>query len=256
MKYSENCYGITGLSAETPWVVNSGFIVGSHSTLIVDTGSNYLSAKTIYGYSKSVDPKNKLIVVNTEPHFDHIGGNSFFVEMGVDIFAHPGIRRKTQDFIQNKKDFNATIGNLVRQSKNESEAFFYKTTLANPNTDMPLTHGDIIDLGNVKAKVLATPGHTPFNMSIFIETERVLYCGDCIVSEYLPNLELGNQQDWQIWLQSLNAIKGLNPEIIIPGHGDVIVGKSCVNIALEKMQEILKTAIIESKAPTLSTVII
>lgn len=254
MKYSENCYGITGLSAETPWVVNSGFIVGSHSTLIVDTGSNYLSAKTIYGYSQSVDPNNKLVVVNTEPHFDHIGGNSFFNEMGVDIFAHPAIRRKHEDFIQNKKDFNSTITNPVRQLKNECEAFFYKTTLANPN--MPLAHGDVIDLGNVKAKILATPGHTPFNMSIFIETERVLYCGDCIVSEYLPNLETGNKQDWRIWLQSLNDIERLNPEIIIPGHGDVITGKSCINIALEKMRGVLSTAIKESKAPTLYPVIV
>jgi hypothetical protein len=40
MKISKSCYAITGLSAETPWAVNSGFIVGDHSTLIIGTGSN------------------------------------------------------------------------------------------------------------------------------------------------------------------------------------------------------------------------
>ena len=87
MKISEHCYIISGLSVEPPWSVNSGFIVGGHSTLIVDTGSNYLSAQTIYGYASCVKPDNKLIVINTEPHFDHIGGNCFFREKNIDIFA-------------------------------------------------------------------------------------------------------------------------------------------------------------------------
>lgn len=73
MKISKSCYGITGLSAETPWAVNSGFVVGDHSTLIIDTGSNYLSAQTIFGYSTGIKQDNKSLVVNTEPHFDHIG---------------------------------------------------------------------------------------------------------------------------------------------------------------------------------------
>ena len=80
MKISQHCYLISGLSVEPPWTVNAGFIVGRHTTLIVDTGSNYLSAQTIYGYALCAKPGNKLIVVNTEPHFDHIGGNSFFYQ--------------------------------------------------------------------------------------------------------------------------------------------------------------------------------
>jgi glyoxylase-like metal-dependent hydrolase (beta-lactamase superfamily II) len=248
MKYSKSCYGITGLSAETPWTVNSGFIIGGHTTLIVDTGSNYLSAKTIFGYARCVKPGNTLIVVNTEPHFDHIGGNCFFSEIGVDIFAHPHLQRTPEDFIQTKKDFNTTIQNPVRRSLQESEAFFIKTTLANPTKS--LENRDNIDLGDVKAKIILTPGHTPFNISIFIDRESTLYCGDCIVSEYLPNLEVGSTEDWHIWLNSLQEIEKLNPEIIIPGHGDVIIGKHSIGISLKNMREILYKAIKESKAPT------
>ncbi len=248
MKYSDTCYGITGLSAETPWVVNAGFVVGRHSTLIIDTGSNYLSAKTIYGYSKSVNAQNRIIVVNTEPHFDHIGGNSFFVEMGINILAHPGIKRTHGEFVLNKMEFNSTIVNPIRKSRGESDAFYYKTFLANPN--VPLMHGDVIDLGGIIVKAIATPGHTPFNMSIFVETEHVVYCGDCIVSEYLPNLEAGNRHDWMIWLKSLDTIEELSPEVIVPGHGDVIVGKRCVDNEIKKMRRVLGAAINESKAPT------
>ncbi len=248
MKISENCFIITGLSAEPPWSVNSGFTVGNHSTIVVDTGSNYLSAQTIYGYSNNINPENKLIVVNTEPHFDHIGGNSFFVEREIDIFAHPGIQRKPEEFIQNKEEFNNTIQNQVRRIKKETEAYFYKTRLVNPNKS--LSQGDKIDLGGTKAVVYETPGHTPFNISLFIEPDRVLFCGDCVVTGYIPNLEVGNQLEWQIWLHSINNLEKLKPNIIVPGHGDSLVGKSSINKELNNMRNILHNAIEESKAPT------
>lgn len=248
MKYSKHCYGITGLSAETPWQVNSGFVVGNKATLIIDTGSNYLAAKTIYGYCRSVNVKNTLIGVNTEPHFDHIGGNSFFQEKGVDIYAHPAIRRKPEDFLQNKRDFNSTIVNKVRRSRNESDAFFYMTTLANPNK--PLAQGDSLDLGGIMASAHETPGHTPYNISLFIDTDGVLFTGDTVVSGYLPNLEGGRTKDWENWLTSIECIERLHPEILIPGHGDVIEGPREIRMALENLRSILVTAIKKKKPPT------
>ncbi len=249
MKISKSCYGITGLCAETPWAVNSGFAVGDHATLVIDTGSSYLSAQTIFGYATGVNPGNKILVINTEPHFDHIGGNSFFLDRGIDIFAHPGIRRTTEMFNQNKEEFNSTIQNSVRRTANEAEAFFYKTQLANPNNS--LQQGDIFDLGGLEAKVIETPGHTAYNVSIYIEPDGVLYCGDCVVKEYIPNLEAGGQQDWMKWLQAIDIIERLAPVALVPGHGDVIAGKSCISVELDRMRTILDTAIKDSKAPTL-----
>jgi len=83
MKISKSCYGITGFSEETPWAVSSGFVIGGHSTLIIDTGSNYLSAQTIFGYSTGINQDNNSLVINTEPHFDHIGGTVFSANAGL-----------------------------------------------------------------------------------------------------------------------------------------------------------------------------
>lgn len=44
-------------------------------TLIVDTGGNTLAAQTIHGYGCAARPANKLRAINTEKHFDHIGGD-------------------------------------------------------------------------------------------------------------------------------------------------------------------------------------
>lgn len=80
MRISKSCYAVTGLACEAPWTVNAGFIAGPKRTLIVDTGATTLSARTIQGYAQAVSPANELMVINTERHLDHIGGNFYFRE--------------------------------------------------------------------------------------------------------------------------------------------------------------------------------
>ena len=79
-----------------------------------------------------------------------------------------------------------------------------------------------LDLGGIQAQVLLTPGHTPTNISVYIPTDGVLFCGDCIVNDYFPNLTSGTKKDWQLWQRSLEKIRLLDPQTIIPGHGAII----------------------------------
>ena len=51
-----------------------------HTTLIVDAAANALAAATIHGYATIARPGNRLGVIDTEKHFDHIGGNAYFRE--------------------------------------------------------------------------------------------------------------------------------------------------------------------------------
>lgn len=96
--------------------------------------------------------------------------------------------------------------------------------------------------------VHGTPGHTPFNISLFVSEDRVLFCGDAIVTGYIPNLEAGNVLLWQTWLQSLDAIEDLSPDIIITGHGYSIQGASKIIIEINKIRAILKNAILHNVA--------
>ena len=240
MKISQNCYALTGLAAEPPWAVNAGFIVGDTTTLIADTGSSYLTAQSIFGYAHSVKPDNSCKVANTELHFDHIGGNCFFRAKGIDVYAHPGTQRTPEEFLANKKEFNNMIPDPIRRAKNESDAFFLKTDLANPNRF--ITPGRSFDLGGVTVYVIASPGHTRFNLSYFVKSDGVLFSGDCIVSYYSPYLGVVDKSAWEVWLQSLDRIEDLNPKAIVPGHGDIIktaeIGKQ-----LDRMRKILTDAI-------------
>src|SRR5947208_15070798 len=114
MKLTDRCYSVTGLGYSAPWSVNAGFIVGNDVTLVVDTGASALSGSTVHGYASAVRPGNALRVINTEKHFDHIGGNCVFRAHGVPIAGHLGLRRTAGEFAAERAAFHGAISNAAR----------------------------------------------------------------------------------------------------------------------------------------------
>ena len=164
MLLSNRCFAVTGLGYLPPWTVNAGFITGDETTLVVDTGANAAAAASIYGYASIARPSNRLVVLDTERHFDHIGGNAYFRERGIDVHGHAGIQRTEDEFRAEISEFNAEISNPARRLRHESEIFFHETRLANPNC--PITGDARMNLGSCEVEILLTPGHTPSNISV------------------------------------------------------------------------------------------
>lgn len=247
MRVSERCFAVTGLGYLPPWTVNSGFSTGDETTLIIDTGANAAAASTIHGYATAARPSNRLRVLNTERHFDHIGGNAFFRDLGIDIYGHSSIQRTEEEFRGEVEEFNAQIPNASRRAHKEDQVFYHNTRLANPNC--PITADSRMALGSCEIEILLTPGHTPSNLSVWVPSDGVLFCGDCLVNGYLPNLDAGSKDDWLIWLNSLDRISGLAPHTVVPGHGPIAKG-SQVSDLIASVREVLIRAIQLGRSPT------
>ncbi len=245
MRLSDRCFAVTGLGYLPPWTVIAGFVVGKDRTLIVDTGANSAAAATIYGYASVAGRGNDLLVLNTERHFDHIGGNAFFRERGIDVYGHISIQRTDEEFHAEILQFNGEISNPARRSRHEAQVFYQGTRLANPNC--PISEDCRMDLGDCQIEILLTPGHTPSNISVYVPSDGVLYCGDCLVNGYLPNLDAGSIADWRLWLKSLDRIAELAPDVIVPGHGPV------AKDLISPVREIIERAIASGHSPTASS---
>ena len=247
MKLSARCYAVTGLAYLPPWTVNAGFIAGDETTLIVDTGANGLAAATIHGYASAARPSNRIIVVNTEKHFDHIGGNSWFIDRGHEVLGHAAIARTEEEFRGEAAEFNTAISNSARRALREERIFFHGVRLANPTRR--LDADTALPLGGCDVEVLLTPGHTPTNMSVWVAEDRVLYTGDCLISRYLPNLDAGSIPDWQTWLASLDRIERLRPQTVMAGHGPVVTGNDVPRM-IATVRTVLKQSIAGGQSPT------
>lgn len=247
MRLSNRCFAITGLGYLPPWTVNAGFITGDETTLIIDTGANAAAAGTIHGYASIALPSNRLLVIDTERHFDHIGGNGYFREHGIDVYGHASIQRTDAEFRVEISEFNNEISNPARRSRREAEVFYHATQLANPNC--PIAEDSALDLGDCEIQILLTPGHTPSNVSVYVPSDGVLFSGDCLVNEYLPNLDAGSVDDWLIWLNSLDRVAELAPRIVIPGHGPIARGDDVPRL-IESVREVLTRSIEAGRSPT------
>jgi glyoxylase-like metal-dependent hydrolase (beta-lactamase superfamily II) len=249
MRLSGRCYAVTGLGYSPPWCVNAGFIVGDESTLVVDTGGNTLAAQSIHGYAVAARPGNRLQAIDTEKHFDHIGGNGFFRERGIDVWGHPGIARTQAEFEAEIEEFNQAIPNPVRRERAEASAFFFQTSLVNPNRR--IDRDTAFELGDCTVEILLTPGHTPTNLSVWDPADRVLFTGDCLIREYLPNLDAGTPADWRVWLESIDRLEALRPSIIVTGHGPITRGGE-VQSVMDSVRNVLRDSIARGSSPTAS----
>jgi glyoxylase-like metal-dependent hydrolase (beta-lactamase superfamily II) len=247
MRLSPRCYAVTGLGYSPPWCVNAGFIAGDVETLVVDTGGNALAAQTVHGYALAVHPANQLRVINTEKHFDHIGGNAYFRAQAIDIWGHAGIARTPAEFQAEIAEFNHAIPNPQRRNRGEGAAFFHGTHPANPNR--PIDRDTRFHLGGCTVEILLTPGHTATNLSVWAPEDGVLYTGDCLIAEYLPNLDAGTPADWQVWLASLDRVEALNPATVVMGHGPVARGAD-VRKVIDTVRRILEESIARGHSPT------
>lgn len=244
MELTRHCFAVTGLAHETGYSVNAGFVIGDGETLIIDSAFNYLSAQTILGYAKASAPQNKIrYLINTEIHFDHTLGNSVFKEIGAEIIACNKtaydtsddmgwmITRINENFLSEYKD---------QKDPKKGEKFFDNTSVCNP--DKFIEKDTSLNVGGIKVELILTPGHTDTNISVYLPEERVIYVGDLIYSKYIPTLRFGNHKLWKQWIQSLERLKEMKIEILVPGHG-FICKKGEIYEEIERHKKFLTSVI-------------
>ena len=172
MRLADRCFAVTGLGYLPPWTVNAGFITGDETTLIVDTGANSAAASTIHGYASTARPSNRLRVIDTERHFDHIGGNAFFRELGIDIYGHSSIQRSDEEFRAEKSGVQRLRFRMRHAfaRKQEATSSIMGRYLANPN--YPVTEDSRMDLGNCEIEICSRPAtRLAISRSTFLRTE-------------------------------------------------------------------------------------
>ena len=245
MRLAPHCHALAGFGYVPPWTVNAGLVCGEGLTLIVDTGPSAQAAATILGYAEVVRPTNVVRAINTERHLDHIAGNAFLRDHGIDISGHPTVRRTDAEFAEDVAAYERGVTDPKRRSDHEGRLPFVDTRIAAPNLDVAADLS--MDLGGLRAEVLLVPGHTPANLAVWVPSDGVVFVGDTVVSGYRPNLESGGPADWRLWLESLDRISTLRPAILVPGHGRVLFGETEIRSEMARVRLHLDEALSDGR---------
>lgn len=140
-------------------------------------------------------------IINTHGHFDHIGANSY-------LKNHTNAKLIIHD------DDNALLPLAAEHGLR------YGITVApSPKPDLTVSDGDVIEVGNLRVKVIDTPGHSPGGICLLVENS--LFSGDTLFAESIGRTDLpGGNFDQLISSIKLKLLTLPGDIKVYPGHGE------------------------------------
>lgn len=193
------------------WGCNPGFVVTEDGVVMIDTPQQPMDAVRWRERMEEHGPIRHLI--NTEPHADHILGNAYYP--GVEVVAQHEIKTRYEQAVP------SMTSEERREAMKESDPdsvwlLGHPSYPPNPPTR---TFEDELTLrvGRHTFHLLNLPGHTHQQTAVHVPEERVVYTGDNVFCRCKTFVQ--EADPWE-WLDSLERIRGLDVDVIVPGHGE------------------------------------
>jgi glyoxylase-like metal-dependent hydrolase (beta-lactamase superfamily II) len=97
-----------------------------------------------------------------------------------------------------------------------------KATFPSTPVARTLSDGDVLEEVMGGLKVIATPGHAPGHISFWQPEQRILFCGDVMMSLWPRRLRLPIRMvtvDMDENIRSLKKVAELDTQVLCLGHG-------------------------------------
>lgn len=152
-------------------------------------------------------------------------GKKLQIDAGAPVDTKPDILVLTHchfDHIQHIPD--CEIAASQKTAKHLSELDIVTIAFKSPRKLEPikvtriLKEGDIIKTGKYEFKVIETPGHTDGSISLYDENHGILFSGDTLFHDDIPGRVDLPSADPIAMADSLEKLKKLKINILLPGH--------------------------------------
>ena len=244
---SDNCFAVlneTGRLCDS----NSGFIDRGGGVL-VDTQSDLRHARRmaeLFGTIWQAMPKR---VINTNESGDNVWGNQVF--SGAEIIAHRTVPDRMMQ-AATPREFQALLGGfdgllsrLMLKATRPGVLAIGRQLGQDYDFDgieptLPATLFDerfVLNLEGLEVHMIHVgPCHRVGDTIVHVPAEGVVFAGDVVFRQCTP---MGWHGTSTKWLQALDLILWLDPEVIVPGHGPLcgIEGAMEVKAYLEYVRE-------------------
>lgn len=174
------------------------YLIGDEETqegLFIDPADE---TKRLLSEAKSYGINRIKYVVNTHSHVDHIMGNAEMVKStGAKIIIHE----------EDASDLVRTPSYLLQM--------FHATP--SPSADILVKEGEMIQVGNIKIRVIHTPGHSPGGMSLYVD--GMVFTGDTLFVGAVGRTDFPGSSWEELEASIRNKLYVLPGEtVVFPGH--------------------------------------
>jgi glyoxylase-like metal-dependent hydrolase (beta-lactamase superfamily II) len=254
--YRADAPGTPGINA-TSWV-----FINDRDVLVTDSEGSPASARSLLAGVASVTEKPVRYLVDTHFHIDHAYGNAALpssVQIIGSDFTHRALvgpeARQGVTFHNFTDPIPGRIDTLKKQIAAESDPAKKTTleqqlasqeaTLAVYSGDFPLQAPNLtvkqsmsIWSGNKEFQILYLGrAHTAGDVVVYVPSEKAAANGDILFKAMVGWQGDAYPNDHPA---TLDALKKLDVELMLPGHGDHIAGKANIDTAIANMQGYLR----------------
>jgi glyoxylase-like metal-dependent hydrolase (beta-lactamase superfamily II) len=218
--------------------VNAYLLVDPAGCTLVDCGIFQPGLTPEFGWDELVasmracdfEPADVARLVVTHPHVDHYGMAGRFVsETRAELVMH---ERSHNDLGAYRDPVGAAkrVGDLLegfgvpREELSELTAFedwrSYVSEVVEATTHV--RGGETFVCGGRSWSVVYTPGHSAAHICLYSESDGLLISGDHLLPTVTPHIdfaERGEDDALADYLESLEKVEALDPNLVLPGHG-------------------------------------
>ena len=213
---------------------NSGVIIGDKYIMVSDATATPAMARDLIQQIRKVSDKPIKYVLLTHYHAVRVlGASAYLAEGATEVIASQGtyeliVERGAQDMQSEMERFPR----LFRGADSVLGLTWPTMVIGGGDATQGEVPGKLsIDLGGVTVQIWSPGhGHTRGDTIAWVADEKVLFSGDLV--EYEAGVYTGDAQ-LEEWPTTLEALRALKPEFIVPGRGEAMKGNADVNKALD-----------------------
>ena len=233
IKLSDNAYAYTAEGDP-----NSGVIIGDDSVMVIDTTATPAMAQALIKHIRSVTSLPIKYVVLSHYHAVRVlGASAYFKEGAQQIIASRG----THELIVER-------GAQDMQSEIERFPRLFAGVETVPGLTWPTMVFEkemTIFMGKLEVKLMHIGmGHTKGDTIAWIPSQKICFSGDLV--EYEAAAYTGDAQ-LEEWPATLEALRDLGAEKLIPGRGPALLNPKQVNAGIDYTKDFVTTLLQSAK---------
>src|SRR4051812_19983502 len=199
-----------------PLVPNVGIVRGSRAVLIVDAGMGPRNGEIVRRHAEELASGLPLFLTLTHFHPEHGFGAQAFADGATIVYNREqadDLRSKGQAYLERFRTFGDAIAGQLEDVELVEPHLVYEGAAE-------------IALGGCSAQLRTFGlGHTRGDQVVWLPEQRILFTGDLVESRCFAIFPWFPPDDTDVdgdkWIAVLQEMERLEPEIVVPGHGEL-----------------------------------
>lgn len=236
---------ITDIVYQVRGVANAQMVITPAGNVLIDTGLPQQAGRMVE-QMKAVNDGPITHLVVSHAHADHYGAYDSWVDDDTQIIAHaefPEVQEQLYELFpfqmpRNRMFFPGHVPPLPRMALGLAKKMY-------PVIDADVLVDDTysFEVGGVQFEVIATPGaEGPDSVSVWLPQHKILFTGDLFGHMFpmWPNITTirGERHRFMLpYVESLNKVLELEPEIIVPSHYYPVTNKEEIREGVTRIRD-------------------